>query len=130
MAVFVTSEWVESHLGAPEILLLDPRRPTHYLQGHIKTAVNLPLAKAFDQDGRLRSVEYLAGWIGDAGLDEKRRPVIYDAYDGQRASMLAWLLEYLGRPDVHVMNVFLEGWVGEGRELYYRPVQPEPRAFR
>ncbi len=129
MATFVTSEWVESHLDSPEILVIDPRRPTKYLQGHLRNAVNLPLAKVLDQDVRLRSVDDLAAVLGGVGLDARRSPLLYDAADGRYAAMLAWLLEYLGRTDVRVMDVFLERWVAEGRTLFYRPVKPVPAAF-
>ncbi len=129
MATFVTSEWVGAHLDSPEILVLDPRRPTRYLQGHLRNAVNLPLAKALDRDARLRSVDDLAAWLGEAGLDARRSPLLYDAADGRYAAMLAWLLEYLGRTDVRVMDVFLERWVAEGRPLFYRPVKPVPGVF-
>ncbi len=129
MVVFVTSEWVDAHLDAPGVRVLDPRRSTQYLQGHLKNAVNLPLGKAFDPEGRLRSVDDLAVWIGRAGLDERTTPLLYDAHDGRNAAMLAWLLEYLGRDDVRVMDIFLERWVAEGRALFYRPVRPAPAAF-
>ncbi len=129
MAAFVTPEWVEMRLDSSGILIIDPRRPTQYLQGHLKNAVNLPLGKAFDSDGRLRSVDDLAAWIGGAGLDDRKAPLLYDAHDGRNAAMLAWLLEYLGRGDVHLMDVFLERWVAEGRKLFFRPVRPAPATF-
>lgn len=126
---FVSSAWVEAHLDAAGVLVLDPRRPTLYLQGHLKNAVNLPLGNAFDSAGRLRAVDDLAAWVGGAGLDERKTPLLYDAHDGRNAAMLAWLLEYLGRGDVHLMDVFLERWAAEGRTLFYRPVRPAPAPF-
>lgn len=54
---------------------------------------------------------------------------MYDAYDGQNGAMLAWLLEYFGRTDVHVLNIFFNRWVAEGREVFYRPVVPVAREF-
>jgi thiosulfate/3-mercaptopyruvate sulfurtransferase len=129
MAVLVTAQWVEQHLDTPQILLLDPRRPMRYLQGHLKGAVNLPLYKAFDADGQLLPDAQLQLWIGAAGLDDQVTPVIYDAVDGQNGAMLAWLLEYFGRTDVHVLNIFYERWAAEGREVFYKPVLPVPKGF-
>ena len=129
MARFVSSEWVASRLEMPDVVVLDPRRPTKYLQGHLRNAVNVPLAKAWDADGRLRPPGELAAWLGEAGLGEGTSPLLYDAADGRYAAMLAWLLEYLGRTDVQVMDVFLEGWVAEGRPIFYRPVRREPGEF-
>lgn len=129
MARFVSPEWVASHVEAPGVVVLDPRRPMKYLQGHLRNAVNVPLAKAFDKDGRLRPPDELAAWLGEAGLGEGTSPLLYDARDGRYAAMLAWLLEYLGRSDVQVMDVFLERWVAKGRPIFYRPVRREPAVF-
>ena len=129
MATLVTAQWLEAHGDAPTMLLLDPRRPMRYLQGHLKGAVNLPVYKAFDAEGKLLPDEQLQGWIGAAGLDDRTTPVVYDAYDGQNGAMLAWLLEYFGRSDVHLLNIFYERWVSEGHEVFYKPVMPKNKAF-
>jgi thiosulfate/3-mercaptopyruvate sulfurtransferase len=100
-----------------------------YLQGHLKQAVNLPVYKAFDADGRLLPDPELQRWIGAAGLDDRATPVIYDSFDGQNGAMLAWLLEYCGRANVQVLNIFYERWLAEGREVFYKPVPPVPKAF-
>jgi thiosulfate/3-mercaptopyruvate sulfurtransferase len=126
---FVSAEWVEKHLDAPDVLLLDPRSPVRYMAGHPKNAVNVPVAKARDAEGKLLPAEELGRWLGAAGLDERRTPVIYDNADGRNAAFLAWILLYLGRPDVHVMETLWEQWVGEGRETFYRPVRPKPSEF-
>jgi thiosulfate/3-mercaptopyruvate sulfurtransferase len=129
MATLVTAQWVEQHIDAPDVLLLDPRRPMRYLQGHLKNAVNLPVYKAFDADAQLLPDEHLQRWIGAAGLDDRISPVIYDAYDGQNGAMLTWLLEYFGRTDVRVLNIFYERWAAEGHEVFYRPVTPATKSF-
>ena len=129
MATLVTAQWVGQHIDDPAILLLDPRRPMRYLQGHLKQAVNLPVYKAFDPDGKLQPDAQLQRWIGAAGIDDQVTPVIYDSFDGQNGAMLTWLLEYFGRTNVHVLNVFYERWVAEGREVFYKPVSPVSKGF-
>jgi thiosulfate/3-mercaptopyruvate sulfurtransferase len=129
MATLVTAQWVEQSLDAANILLLDPRRPMRYLQGHLKNAVNFPVYKAFDAEGMLLSDEQLQRWLGATGLDQQTTPVIYDAYDGQNGAMLAWLLEYLGCADVRMLKIFYERWLAEGHEVFYRPVASVPKTF-
>ena len=129
MATLVTAQWVEQHMDAEHILLLDPRRPMRYLQGHLKGAVNLPIYKAFDADARLLPDEPLQHWIGAAGLDDQITPVVYDSFDGQNGAMLVWLLEYFGRSDVQLLNVFFERWVAEGHEVFYKPVPSMSKIF-
>lgn len=129
MVTFVSADWVAERIDSPDILLLDPRRPMKYLQGHLKNAVNLPVFRAFGSDGKLLPPEDLARWIGAAGLDEKRTPVLYDSPEGQNGAMLAWILDYLGRADVYMLEVFYERWGAEKREVFYKPVEAAPRTF-
>jgi thiosulfate/3-mercaptopyruvate sulfurtransferase len=129
MATFVTAQWAEQHIDAPNLLFLDPRRPMRYLQGHLKHAVNLPVYKAFDADAKLLPDVHLQRWIGAAGLDDQATPVIYDSFDGQNGAMLVWLLEYFGRTDVHLLNIFFERWVAEGHEVFYKPVPAVSKTF-
>jgi thiosulfate/3-mercaptopyruvate sulfurtransferase len=125
----VSADWVEKHLDSPDFLVLDPRSAVRYMAGHPKNAVNLSVAKLRDSQGNLVPNGELARRIGKAGLDAKRAPVIYDNADGRNAAFLAWMLIYLGRSDVHVMESFWEQWIGDRREAFYRPVRPEPREF-
>ena len=129
MVTFVSADWVAVRLDSPDILLLDPRRPMKYLQGHLKNAVNLPVFRAFGADGKLLPPGGLAHWIGAAGLDGKKAPVLYDSPEGQNGAMLAWILEYLGRTDVHMLDVFYERWVAEKREVFYKPVEAVAKTF-
>ena len=129
MVTWVSTDWVQRHLDDPGVKLLDPRRPMRYMMGHLKGAVNLPMYKAFDAQTRLRSVDDLAAWIGAAGLGDDVTPVLYDSLDGQYSSMLTWILEYLGRTDVHLMEVFYDQWVKEDRGVYYKPVSATSANF-
>ena len=125
----VSADWVEKHLESPDFLVLDPRSAVRYMAGHPKNAVNLSVAKLRDAQGSLLRDDILAQRIGKAGLDANRAPVIYDNADGRNAAFLAWILIYLGRRDVHVMESFWEQWRADGREIFYRPVQATAREF-
>lgn len=129
MIKLIAASEVECRLDSPDILVLDPRRPMRYLQGHLKGAVNLPLRRLLGSDGYLRSIEELVDEVGSTGLDGSTIPIIYDSNDAQNGAFLAWVLELLGRPDVCLMDVSFEGWLGEKREVFYRPVTPRPAAF-
>src|SRR5215469_9843872 len=127
MAQFVSTAWVAERLDDPTYLILDPRRPMKYLSGHLKNAVNLPAYKCFDADLALLPAETLVTMIGAAGLDQHHSPILYDSYDGQNSSVIAWILEYLGRDDVYIMDRFYDQWLAEKREVLYKPVEATPR---
>ncbi len=133
MATFVSADWVEEHIagptGRPGYVLVDPRSAMRYLMGHLRGAVSVPLKKLQDSQGRLRPPEKLAEIFGAAGLGDGVTPVLYDGQDGRNAAMHAWILEYLGRDDTHVMDLLYDQWKGQGREVLYRPVPTEAQTF-
>ena len=129
MATFVSADWVSEHIGRPGYLIIDPRTAMQYLMGHLRGAVSVPLKKLQAPDGRLGPPEQLAAALGEAGLGDDVTPVLYDHRDGRSAAMAAWVLEYLGRGDVHLMDLLLGAWKEQGREVLYRPVPTEPRHF-
>src|SRR5271155_3161530 len=104
MAKLVDSAWLSSRLESKDLVVVDPRRPMKYLSGHLPGAINLPAYRAFGDDGNLLPPDRLAELIGGAGLGDGAAPVIYDSPEGQNAAMLSWILAYLGREDVHLMD--------------------------
>ena len=132
MVDFVSADRVESRLGSPDFLLIDPRGPMRYMQGHLRGAVNLPAVRLFGRDGKLLSVYELAEFFGSVGVGNDTPVTLYDGGDGRNAAMAAWTLEYLGHTDIRIMDIFFETWAAQGREKLYRPVRPtanqlEPR---
>ena len=129
MAKLVSMEWVAERLRLREFILVDARRPMKYLSGHLAGAINLPAYKVFGPEGRLLDPESLAQMFGNAGLGDDSSAIIYDSPEGQNAAMLAWILEYLGRTDVGVLESFYEAWEANGREVFYKPVTEPRRTF-
>jgi thiosulfate/3-mercaptopyruvate sulfurtransferase len=127
MVQFVGTQWLAERLGAPELVIVDPRRPMKYLSGHLPGAINLPVYRAFGADARLLDAAALERWLGGGGIGDGLKPVVYDSPQGQNAAMLAWILEYLGVPEICVLEVFFERWKAEGRAIAYRPVTPPSR---
>ena len=125
MATFVTADWVAERIGQPDYLIIDPRSAMRYLMGHLRGRSAYPSRSCKRPDGKLGPPDQLAAAFGDAGLGDDVTPVLYDHQDGRNAAMAAWVLEYLGRDDVHIMDLRYEAWKDAGREVLYRPV---PRA--
>ena len=129
MVNFVSADWVSDHIGQPGYLIIDPRSAMRYLMGHLRGAVNVPFKKLQGTDGRLGPLDQIAAAFGEAGLGDGVTPVIYDHQDGRNASMVAWVLEYLGRSDVYIMDLLYDAWKEQGREVLYRPVSTEPKSL-
>src|SRR5579863_6575012 len=129
MIRLVGAEAVAERIGKADFAIVDPRRPMKYLMGHLSGAINLPVYRAFGDDGGLLEPAALAEWIGAGGVGDGVTPVLYDSPQGQNAAMLAWILSYLGAPEILVLDVFFERWKSEGRDVAYRPV-PAPAMRR
>jgi thiosulfate/3-mercaptopyruvate sulfurtransferase len=129
MAKLVDIAWLAARLESKEIVVVDPRRPMKYLSGHLPGAINIPMYQAFGADGRLSGPATLAEFIGGAGLGDPITPVLYDSPEGQNAAMLSWILEYLGRRDVLVLDACYENWKESGGEVRYKPVAAPPVKF-
>jgi thiosulfate/3-mercaptopyruvate sulfurtransferase len=67
--------------------------------------------------------------LGAAGIGAGRTCVLYDSPEGQNAAMLAWILEYLGQPEVFLMARFFEEWKAASHDVRYRPVDAEKRSL-
>ena len=129
MATFVSADWVAERIGQPGGLLIDPRSAMRYLMGHLPGAVSVPFKKLQGPDGRLGPPPQLADAFGAVGLGDDVTPVLYDHRDGRDAAMAAWALEYLGRADVHIMDLRYEDWKEQGYGVLYRPVAATPKPF-
>ena len=129
MATFVSADWVAERIGQPGYLVIDPRSAMRYLMGHLRGAVSVPYKKLQAPDGHLGPPEQLAAAFGDVGLGDDVTPILYDHQDGRNAAMAAWVLEYLGRSDVHIMDLRYEAWKDAGREVLYRPVPVQAATF-
>jgi thiosulfate/3-mercaptopyruvate sulfurtransferase len=129
MAKLVDPAWLAARLESHQIVIVDPRRPMKYLSGHLPGAINIPMYQAFGADGKLLPAAALANFIGGAGLGDDGAPVLYDSPEGQNAAMLAWILEYLGRRDVFILEAYYESWKDQGHEVRYKPVVGQATKF-
>lgn len=130
----VEASWLEGQLAStvPDLVLVDPRLRVRYTSGHLEKAVHVPMRKIFGETGSLLPDEHLAAWLGSLGIGTDRPAVLYDQHGGggaQAGAMMAWLLQYLGHPDVRFLRIPFEQWQAEGREIFYRPVVAEPSTF-
>ena len=68
--------------------------------------------------------------LGAAGVDANKQVVAYDAQTGVYASRLWWMLRWLGRANVAVLDGGYTKWSGEGRAVTSAVPRPTPAQFR
>ena len=107
---FVDREWVEARLGSPAAQVLDPRSKSALYSGHLRGAIHVPWLR--HSTGR-RPCSLMRRWWG--GLEARGSAATSLPSSTTRAtagwrSMLAWILEYIGHPDVSFMREAFERW--------------------
>ncbi|WP_373502001.1 3-mercaptopyruvate sulfurtransferase [Aestuariivirga sp.] len=139
----VSTEWLEAHLGSPDIAIIDAswHLPTakrdpkkEFLEAHI------PGAQFFDIDDlsdtasslphMLPSPEKFSSRMRKMGVGDGKRIIAYDAAGLFSAARAWWMFKIFGHEDVAVLDGGLPKWKAEGRPLEDgQPLKPQERHF-
>jgi len=106
-----------------------------YRAGHLPGAVYLHLDE--DLSGPLRpdgiggrhplpDPDRLAQRLGRSGIGDAHEVIVYDDAGGAMAGRLWWLLHWIGRPRVRVLDGGLAAWRAAGGATSDAPVDPVP----
>lgn len=129
-ALLASGQEVADHLDEASIRILDTRTPDRYAAGHIPGAVNLPIAEITRTingvPGMLAPIQELDQALGARGVTRESRVVIYDDFGGDQATRLFWALDFLGHPQVGVLQGGFALWQREGRPIARDQVAPAP----
>jgi thiosulfate/3-mercaptopyruvate sulfurtransferase len=147
-AVVVSTTWLEAHLGAPGLRVVDIRgvvRPPgsvprympkreDYERGHIPGAVFVDWTRDI-VDARdpvpvqVAQGPEFAAKMGELGIGDDSLVVAYDDYDHAFAGRLAWALRYHGHDAVRVLDGGWRCWIAEGRPTTRECPRPPPSRF-
>lgn len=132
--LLVEAEWLASRVDDPNVRIVDARGAGRYAEGHIKNAVNLPVARLDDPSAPVRSTllpaDRFATVVGGSGIGTGHTVVIYDDGPGLMSTRLFWALEYYGHGNVKVLNGGIARWMAEGKELVSAPTSVQPAQFQ
>ncbi len=85
-----------------EGIVLDVRSEDDYLAGHISGARNI-YWRGLQQGGSFEP-SLLEKALGEAGIDESQRVIIYGSSDDEGAPFLFWALSYLGHQNISLLD--------------------------
>jgi len=89
-----------------QVRVVDVRKIEEYNNGHIPSAVSIPLADVLNAESLEKVVEVFA----NAGIDDDIHVVVYDDTFGALAARVAWTLEYIGHQNVSLLGVTYSTW--------------------
>ena len=102
--------------------VVDVRKADDYKQGHIPTAVSLPLARVLEND----TPEKIVGILEELGVSDKMPVVVYDDTFGALAARVAWTFQYVGHTNTALLEMTFSQWKDLGLETE-KPVRTFPR---
>ncbi len=112
------SALAEALNGSNPPLLLDLRSAESFAQGHLRSAVSLDLwglSLIDTSEAPLRAFIWMIGHLFSLrGVTAERPVVVYEEDSGVRAARAFWFLEYLGHPDVRLLDGGIRAWRAAG----------------
>jgi thiosulfate/3-mercaptopyruvate sulfurtransferase len=134
MQNIVSTEWLADEIQSnnKKLVIVDTRFNLsdieegyrQYLEGHLPSAVYIDLEKDLSapiakHGGRhpLPDVDILAKRLGDLGISNDSKVVIYDDQGGMVASRLWWLLNYIGVSNAAVLDGGWKKWTSENKPV-------------
>lgn len=110
-------------------LVIDLRPTEAFAVGHIEGAVHFDLwgISLIDTDNApLKAFMWMIGHLFSLrGVTPERPVVMYEEDSGMRAARGWWFLEYLGHPDVRVLDGGLRAWTSAGLPVTTAVVTPK-----
>jgi thiosulfate/3-mercaptopyruvate sulfurtransferase len=114
-------------------LLIDLRAAEQFAGGSIRGAVHLDLwglSLIDTSEAPLRAFMWMIGHLfALRGVSPARSVVVFEDDSGIRAARAFWFLEYLGHPDVSVLDGGIEAWRTAGLPLSSEPAVPDPSTW-
>lgn len=132
--MLITPQDLQQELQSAQPPLLIDLRPTEeFAAGHVAGSVHLDLwgVSLIDtNEAPLRAFMWMVGHLFSLrGVTPDRPVVVYEGKSGMRAARAFWLLEYLGHPNVRVLDGGVPAWTAAGLPLTADTVVPVPSAW-
>ncbi|HLW69686.1 MAG TPA: sulfurtransferase [Candidatus Binataceae bacterium] len=104
----VDAEWLRGRRGDRNVLLVDTRPGADYWAGHLEDARHFdpfPFHHSDTSEAGLRNFRGQLAWIfSTLGISGRETVVAYEENSGMRATRAAWALEYMGHPQVRILD--------------------------
>jgi thiosulfate/3-mercaptopyruvate sulfurtransferase len=131
MSPLVAPEELQAELqGSDSPLLIDTRAAHEFSAGLLPGALHFDVWGMSLIDTSAAPLAAFMWMIGHLcalrGISPDRPVVVYEQDSGIRAARVFWFLEYLGHPNVRVLDGGIGRWATEGRSLTRDAVAPVP----
>jgi thiosulfate/3-mercaptopyruvate sulfurtransferase len=130
--VLVDADWVEAHLGDPNVVLVEVDEDTHaYDKGHIPGAVKIDWRQELQDPVRRDFVDRagLERLLSGKGIGNDDTIVFYGGNNNWFAAYAYWYLKYYGHNNVKLLDGGRKKWELDSRELSETPANRAPTNY-
>lgn len=119
----VTTQWLQDHIGDPDIRILDRQdilpEDKIYVQGHVPNAIQMSRdATKIERRGILEVLDpkVLINFLEDNGISANHHVVIIgNSHKLPTVTRIFWALEFLGHKKISIVDGGTEKWLAEKR---------------
>jgi thiosulfate/3-mercaptopyruvate sulfurtransferase len=112
LPIVCDADTLRSLVRKKAVRVVDVRKADDYLQGHIPTAVSLPLARVLEND----APEKIVAMLEELGVSDRTPVVVYDDTFGALAARVAWTFQYVGHGNTALLEMTFKQWKELGLE--------------
>jgi thiosulfate/3-mercaptopyruvate sulfurtransferase len=142
MTHFVSTDWLNDHLGDPDIVIIDGTwhlpnagrdAVAEFEASHIPGAVHFNIDAIADTGSglphMLPDAQTFARMAGELGIASDKAIIVYDEYGLFSAPRVWWTLKVMGARDVKILEGGGPKWRAENRPLESGPSNPTSAHF-
>jgi thiosulfate/3-mercaptopyruvate sulfurtransferase len=112
LSIVCDADTLRSLVRKKTVRVVDVRKIDDYRQGHIPTAVSLPLARVLEND----TPEKIVSILEELGVSDRTPVVVYDDTIGALAARVAWTFQYVGHGNTALLEMTFRQWRELGLE--------------
>lgn len=112
LSIVCDADTLRSLVRKKAVRVVDVRKSDDYKQGHISTAVSLPLARVLEND----TPEKIIAILEEIGVSDRTPVVVYDDTFGALAARVAWTFQYVGHDNTALLEMTFKQWRELGLE--------------
>ena len=132
--LLTTADELRKKIGSPDLCLIDVRPAEEFARGHIPGAVHFDLFGLSLIDTReapLKAFMHMIHHVLELrGVSETKEVVFYEGNSGMRAARGVWFLEFLGHPNVRMLDGGFASWQAAGAPIATEAVAPKAATFK
>jgi thiosulfate/3-mercaptopyruvate sulfurtransferase len=115
-----------------DVVLVSARTTSDYKKVHITGAVHINHTDLYNEGpvkNMLKSPAEIATILGENGISESKKIVLYDDGTGKYAGRLYWILSYLGAKDVRILDGHMDAWKAARKPVTKNPTSVKAVTF-